>query len=94
MKPPSSRSCSKVRYINITSPPYGREKRNLLPSVKGSNRHHLGVPPGHKPVYILYKMISNVKICVEKIKKSLTRICFCDTIRTEEHRQRLLPICD
>ena len=60
MKPPSSRSCSKVRYINITSPPYGREKRKLLPSVKGSNRHHFGVPPGLAPKDIILYSTSKV----------------------------------
>ena len=80
MKPPSSRSCSKVRYINITSPPYGREKRNLLPSVKGSNRHHFGVPPGLAPTRIIQHLIAKVNMgCACRILFLLPKITVFET---------------
>lgn len=80
MKPPSSRNCSKVRYINITSPPYGREKRNLLPSVKGSNRHHLGVPPGLAPTRIIQHLIAKVNMgCACRILFLLPKITVFET---------------
>ena len=95
MKPPSSRSCSKVRYINITSPPYGREKRNLLPSVKGSNRHHLGVPPGLAPKYIIQYLTAKVnRGCACRILFLLpkttvfeTEIAFAD--RVSHHTKKI-----
>ena len=61
IKPPSSRSCSNVRYMHITSPPKWKgEKRISLPSMKGSNRHHLGVPPGLAPTHIIQYLTAKV----------------------------------
>lgn len=53
-------SCSNVRYM--ISPPFQsrREKRNSLPSMKGSNRHHFGVPPGLAPTHIIQHLTAKV----------------------------------